>query len=130
MLSAELDTIDAWHVEDQTYHNGPLPPSTIPMPAYETQPISLAPYAGAHADLRVQLDTHLEVSLQLRHRDGIAMAHGARALECGIHNHCIVITLLWSLGGGGGYGRPIDGFMQDRVVRIMLLHRREVVGAF
>ena len=100
------------------------------MPADIAQPVSLSPYAGTHADLRVQLDTHLEVPLQLRRGDGIAVGHGARALECGIHDHGLVIALLRRLDRGGLHGRPVHGFMKDWVIRVMLFHRREVVRAF
>ncbi len=104
------------------------------MPTHKSQPVSLAPDPGAHANLRLQLHAHLEVALQLRRRDGIAVAHGAGALEPRrtTDDHGVEVTLLGGLERGVLRGRrwAIDGFVQDRVVWVVLLHGGEVVGAF
>lgn len=104
------------------------------MPTHKPQPVPLPPDAGADANLRLQLDAHLEVALELRHRDGIAMAHGAGALEArGTSNdHGVEVTLLGGLERGvlGRWGWAVDGFVEDRVVWVVLFHGREVVGAF
>ena len=47
-------------------------------------------------------------------------------------HHGIMISLLVGLGlrGRGGDGRAVDGFVQDRVIRVVFLHGGEVVGTF
>jgi len=62
------------------------------------------------------------------------VAHRASALEPGgtADDHGVEVALLGGLERGvlGGWGRAVDGFVQDRVVWVVLLHGGEVVGAF
>jgi hypothetical protein len=53
-----------------TYDNGALPPTPIPMPRDVANPVPLPPNARPDGDLRIQLDTHLEVPLEDRLGNG------------------------------------------------------------
>ena len=111
-----------------TYHNSPLPPSPIPVSADISDPAPLAPDAGPHRDLRVQLHADLEIPLQDGFGDG--EAPGGRGLALEPAHHRLVVALLVGLGLRGGLdGRAVDGFMEDGVVRVVLFHGGEVVGA-
>ncbi len=87
----------------------------------------MTPYAGADRDLRVQLNAHLEIALQGGLRDRIGARGGGVALEA--TDHGFVIALLGRLRRRGG-GGAVDGFVEDRVVRVVFLHGAEVGGAF
>ena len=111
-----------------SYHNSPLPPSPIPMSANISDPAPLAPDAGPHRDLGVQLHADLEIALQDGFGDGEAA--GGRRLALESAHHRLVVALLVGLRLRGGLdGRAVDGFMEDRVVRVVLFHGGEVVGA-
>ena len=98
------------------------------MPTDKAQPIPLPPNAWPNTNLRIQLHTHLEIAFQLRHRNGIAMTHGASTLEA--TDHGVQIALLGGLYGGGLGRRTINGFVKDWIVWVVLFHGGEVVGAF
>lgn len=114
---------------EETYDNGTLAPTAIPMPTNEAQPITLAPDARPHRDLWVQLHAHLEVTLQLRHRNRKRMAHLCTTLEASI-DHGVEIALLGCFGRRGLGRSAVDGFVKDWVVGVMLLHSAQIVGAF
>ena len=42
-------------------------------------------------------------------------------------DHGVVITLLW-FGGGSDSRSTVDGFVEDRVIRIVLFHGTQVIG--
>lgn len=110
-----------------TDHDGPLPPSAIPVSANISDPAPLAPDAGTHWDLRVQLHADLEIPLQDGFGDG--EAPGGRSLALESTHHGLVVALLIWLGLRGGLdGRAVDGFMEDGVVRVVLFHGGKVVG--
>ena len=56
------------------------------------------------------------------------MAHLGTPLEAAI-DHGVEVSLLGSFGRSGLRRRSIDGFMEDRIVRVVLLHCAQVVGA-
>lgn len=105
------------------------------MPTNITHPIPLTPDPRPHADLRIQLHTHLKVSLKRRFGDLQCPADTRIPLEPA-RDHGIVVSLLVGLvaaaGGSikGSRGGTVNRFMEDRVLGIMFLHRGEVVGAF
>lgn len=89
-----------------------------------SNPIALSPNARSNTDLRVQLYAHLEIALENGFGDGKGARGGGVALEA---NHGVVITLL-GFGGGCDGGSAVDGFVEDRVVRVVLFHGTEVIG--
>ena len=97
------------------------------MPTDEAQPVPLPPDTWPNGDLWIQLDAHLEVTLQLRYWDRIGMAHLCATLEAAI-DHGVQISFLGRLGWGCLHRSTVDGFVEDRVVRIVLFHRAQVVG--
>lgn len=98
------------------------------MSADISDPAPLAPDARTHGDLRVQLHADLEIPLQDGLGDGEAA--GGRRLALEPTHHRLVVALLVGLRLRGGLdGRAVDGFMEDWVVRVVLFHGGEVVGA-
>lgn len=71
-------------------------------------PIALAPDAWADADLGVEVNGHLEVSLEDGFGDGELAGGGGVALEAGDHGFVVAF-----LGGfdGGLDGSAVDGLM-------------------
>ena len=101
------------------------------MPTDKAHPIPLAPYPRTDADLRVQLHAHLEVSLEGGFRNRKGPRPAAVTLEP--INHGLVVALFcaaWGFGLRGVRGRAVDGFVQDRVVRVVLFHGVQVGGTF
>ena len=98
------------------------------MPTDEAQPVPLPPDTGPNRDLWIQLDAHLEVTLKLGNRDGISMAHLCATLKAAI-DHGVKISFLGRFGRGCLHRSTVDGFVKDRVVRIVLFHCAQVVGA-
>lgn len=128
-LVHQAATVSHFNIRCQcrTYHDDALSPSSIPMSANEAHPIPLTPDAGSDTDLGIELYAHLEVAFESRHRDSIVVAHGAGSLEA-VH-HGFVIALLRCLDGRDLGWRAIDGLVEDRIVRVVLLHGLKVVGA-
>ena len=110
----------------QTYHNSAFAPATIPVPGDVSNPIALPPNPRSNADLGVQLHAHLKIAFEDRLRYGKRAGRGGIALEA---NHGVVVALLGFVGGGGDGGGAVDGFVQDGIVRVVLFHGAEVVGA-
>lgn len=97
------------------------------MPGDVADPIALTPNTRSDGDFRIQLHAHLEIALEDRFRDRKRARSGGIALEAA--NHGLVVALFGRFGGRDGRG-AVDGFVQDRVVRVVLLHGAEVVWAF
>lgn len=91
------------------------------MPTDEADPIALAPDAWSDGDLGVQLYTHLEVTLQLGFRNGERL-RGRRGGALEAVDHGIEIAFLVRLCRSVLGRCAIDRFMQDGIVRVMLLH--------
>ena len=108
------------------YHNSAFAPAPIPVPGNISHPIALAPNPRPNTDLGVQLHAHLEIAFEDRLGDRKSAGRGGIALEA---NHGVVVALLWFVGGGGDGGGAVDGFVEDGVVRVVLFHGTEVVGA-
>ena len=89
-----------------------------------SNPIALTPNARSDADLGVQLHAHLEIALENRFGDRKGARRRGIALET---DHGVVITLL-GFGGGSDSRSTVDGFVEDRVVRIVLFHGTQVIG--
>lgn len=87
----------------------------------------MTPDARSNRDLRVELNAHLEIALQDRFGDGERTGGGGVTLEAA--DHCIVVAFLGRLGRCDSRG-AVDGFVEDWIVRIVLLHGAEVVGTF
>ena len=98
------------------------------MPADKAHPIPLPPDPLPHGDLRIQLDTHLEIALKLRHGDRVRVAHLRATLEATI-DHGVEVSFLRGLGRCGLYRGAIDSFMEDGVVGVVLFHCAEIIGA-
>lgn len=105
-------------------HNRAFPPTTIPVTGDVANPVPLSPNTRSNTDLRVQLDTHLEIALENRFGDGKGARGRGVALEA---DHGVVITLL-RFGGGSDGRSAVDGFVEDWVVRIMLFHSTKIIG--
>lgn len=115
------------------YHDRAFSPPAIPVPADETDPFPLAPNAGPDANLGIQLHAHLKVALERRLWNRKAPGAGTVALEAVEHD--VVVAFLGGAAGGFGArwrvgGRAVDGFVQDRVVGVVLFHSVKVGGAF
>jgi hypothetical protein len=115
----------------KTYHDRAFAPAAVPVPGNVADPIPLAPDAVPDGYLRVQLDAHLEVPLEGGLGDRPGPVDGRRITLEAIH-HGIQITFLGHLTRRrrGGHGSPVDGLMQDGRLRVMGLHRLEVLVAF
>jgi hypothetical protein len=109
------------------YHDRAFAPAAVPVARDEADPITLAPDAMANGDLRVELNTDLEVALKCRFWDGQSTRAYRLALEATIH-HCVEIPLLGSLHRRrrGSIGSKL----QNRALGVMLLHRIQVGGTF
>lgn len=119
----------------ETYHHSSLSPPPIPMPRDIRHPIPLPPNRRPNTNLLIQLHTHLEIPLERRLRDLQRAAHGRVALEPARVQHCVVVAFLVRLVAArrrvdGRWRGAVDRFSQDRVLRVVLLHGGEVVGAF
>ena len=112
--------------DSQTYHNSAFAPATIPVPGDIPDPIALPPNPRSNTNLGIQLHAHLEIAFEDRLGYRERAGRGGVALEA---NHGVVVALLGFVGGGGDGGGAVDGFVQDGVVRVVLFHRTEVVGA-
>lgn len=108
-----------------TYNDSALSPTSIPMPRDIANPIPLPPNAWPNRDLRVQLDTHLEVTLKDRLRNRKRTRRGRVTLEA--TDHSIMVPLLGRFSRRDG-GCAVNGFVQDWVIRVVLLHGTQVVG--
>ena len=86
----------------------------------------MTPDPRPNGDIRAQLQAHLKVTLERRPRDRKRACPNGIALEA-VH-HGVEVPLLRRLHGGRR--RPIRRELEDRVVRVMLLHRVQVIGAF
>ncbi len=89
-----------------------------------SNPIALSPNARSNTDLGVQLHAHLEIALKNRFGDRKGARRRGVALEA---DHGVVITLL-GFGRGSDSRSTVDGFVEDRVVRIVLFHGTQVIG--
>lgn len=89
-----------------------------------SNPIALTPNARTDTDLRVQLHAHLEVALENGFGDGKGAGGRRVALKA---DHGVVVTLL-GFGRGGDGRSAVDGFVEDRIVRVVLFHSTEVIG--
>ena len=91
----------------------------------EPNPVALSPDARTNTDPRVQLHAQLEIALE----NGFGNWEGARgggvALEA---QHGVVVAFLGLLGGRGGGRGAVDGFVEDWIFRIVLLHGTQVIG--
>ena len=108
------------------YHNSAFAPATIPVPGYVSHPIALPPNPRSNTDLGVQLHAHLEIAFEDGLGDRKSAGRGGIALEA---NHGVVVALLGFVGGSGDGGGAVDGFVEDGIVRVVLFHGTEVVGA-
>lgn len=97
------------------------------MPRDVADPIALTPDTRSDGDFRIQLHAHLEIALKNRLRNGERARGGGIALEAA--NHGLVIALFGRFGRRDGRG-TVDGFVQDRVIGVVLLHGAKVVWAF
>lgn len=109
-----------------TYHDGAFAPATIPVPGDVSNPIALPPDTRSNTDFGVQLHAHLKIAFENRFRYRKGAGSRGIALEA---NHGVVIALLGFVGGGGDGRSAVDGFVEDRIVRVVLFHSTEVIGA-
>lgn len=104
-----------------THDDSTLAETAIPVPTDEADPIALAPDAWSDGDLGVQLYTHLEVTLQLGFRNGERL-RGRRGGALEAVDHGIEIAFLVRLCRSVLGRCAIDRFVQDGIVRVVLLH--------
>lgn len=100
------------------------------MPRNIADPVALAPDTRPDTDARVQLHAHLKVSLQNRLGHRKASAGGGLALEALYHGLMVALLVWLGLGRCRVDGRAVNGFVEDRVIWVMLFHCGEIVGAF
>lgn len=105
-----------------THNDGAFAPATIPVTADEADPIALPPDSRSDRDLGVDLYTHLKITLQTGsgNRVGVRGSGGA-ALEAIVH-HRIKVPFLRCLNRRMLGLVAIDGFVENGIVRIVLLH--------
>lgn len=96
------------------------------MPADIADPVTLTPDAWPDGDLRVKLHAHLKIPFESRLRDRIGPRSGRVTLEA--VDHGVEVTFLRRFIRRGD-GSAVDGFMKDRVVRVMFLHSVQVIRA-
>ena len=77
----------------ETHHHGPFAPAPVPVAAYVADPISLAPNTWTDIDSRVELHTHLEISLEDRFWDREGSGGGGVPLKSA-RCHALIVSFL------------------------------------
>ncbi len=111
----------------QTYNDGPFAPAPIPVTRDETDPMAVAPNRSPDGNLRIELHAHLEVALERRLGDGERARVHCVGASLETANHGLEVALFGSFHRRRG--RAVGRQLQDGVLRVVLLHRVQVVGA-